>query len=154
MVDGTCGCVEHPDRDWLDASTTTGLTPTQHNLARPSSSIRHDSAATHRDGIPLPNPNSVPDSTQDSRSVTIRFRPRGARPKLRDGDVPACARGRLAGDVGALRHNAVYAARLEHLTTLVSSSSRRPAWVALAAVKARHKEEQREMRRPPDSCGP
>src|SRR6267154_6666659 len=55
-------------------STTPGLTPTQHNLARHSSSIRHDWAATHRDGVPLPNPNSVPDSTQDSRSATIRFR--------------------------------------------------------------------------------
>jgi hypothetical protein len=65
----------------------------QHNLARPSPSISYDLPATHPDGIPLPNPNSVPDSTQDSPSAHNQIQTTKGQTKTSGtGTSPACAR--------------------------------------------------------------
>jgi hypothetical protein len=62
---------------------------------------RATKSATHPDGLPLPNPNSVPDSIQDGRSATTRFRSSvsGQEPPLPskpiDGGITASAEGPL-----------------------------------------------------------
>jgi hypothetical protein len=111
----------------------------QHNLARPSPSISHDLPATHPDGIPLPNPSSVPDSTQDSRSATIRFRPPRARLKPRGRGLPRLRTAAWRA-MWALPHNPVYAARFEHLTTRVSNPLKAAGpGVAIARCAARRR---------------